>query len=89
VKILSIPLREETDVLACSQPYLSSGESGGARRVIRIEQARWFELDGFMTLAVRRLRFWRLRKQTGWLHCNRESYLRLETYTIFDYGSAI
>src|SRR5271163_3996159 len=32
-KSLSLPLREETDVVACIQPNLSSGEAVGAPRI--------------------------------------------------------
>ena len=51
-----------------SSPIFSSGEAVGSPRVPDRPSSWRFVLDGFMTpWSVRRLRFWKLRKQTRWL----------------------
>ncbi len=45
---------------------------------------RWFLFGGLMTAMIRRLRFRKQRKQTGWLKIGQPwSYLRLEAYSFF------
>jgi hypothetical protein len=61
-------LSERRQMVACIQPNLSSGEAGGSPRIpdrpgsLAVRTGRFHD-----AMVIRRLRFWKLRKQTRWL----------------------
>src|SRR5260370_40389534 len=77
-----LPFRREMDVAICIQLDLRSGEALGSRRARDRPRQSAVSTRRFHDAMVRRLRFRKLRKQTGWALkiCQPWSSWRLEAY---------